>query len=218
MDSCQKSVETMTECLNNNLNKSFFNNYSNMVITLLCVGIITLLFFTSFNFRNLNFSPKDLALLLLLFAFLFYVNGYDKMFILSSCLFLVFYFVPQEKLGSFYSQYLQNHVEKISKPRGGKKSKSKERESFKNKQDNARNNDLDEDSDSSTENDDDENGENYEVTIDDPLTNTTMQDDAEDEEEIHNENVLMEIQKKENKSDINVDALLSQLQNDYLNK
>ena len=208
MDSCNKSVETMTECLNNNLNKSFFNNYSNMVITLLCVGIITLLFFTSFNFKNLNFSPKDLALLLLLFAFLFYVNGYDKMFILSSCLFLVFYFVPHEKLKSLYSQYLQNHVEKISKPRGGKK--SKEKESFKN-------NNLDEDSDSSTE-DDDENGENYEVTIDDPLTNNTMQDEGENEEEIHNENVLMDIQKKENKNDINVDVLLSQLQNDYLNK
>jgi hypothetical protein len=215
MDSCNKSVETMTECLNNNLNKSFFNNYSNMVITLLCVGIITLLFFTSFNFKNLNFSPKDLALLLLLFAFLFYVNGYDKMFILSSCLFIVFYFVPQEKLESLYSQYLQNHIEKISKPRGGKK--SKEKESFNNKNANSQNNNLDEDSNSSTE-DDDENGENYEVTIDDPLTNNTMQDDAENEEEMHNENVLMDIQKKENKNDINVDVLLSQLQNDYLNK
>ena len=36
--------------------------------------------------------------------------------------------------------------------------------------------------------------------------------------EMHNENVLMDIQKKENKNDINVDVLLSQLQNDYLNK
>lgn len=212
MDSCQASVASVAECLNNNYNKkSFFSNQTNMMITLLCIGIITFLFFTTFNFKKLIFSSKDLALIFLLFAFLFYVNGYEKTFILSVALFLVFYFVPTNKLDNFYQKYLEPYVSRFVNPRKENKTKeSKEtKESFKNPE-NKEQTDVDDDSSESSSS---SNEDNYEITIDDPVTSTTIQ------EEVDDENVVMDISKRDNeRSEVNVDALLTQLQNEYLNK
>ena len=206
MDSCQASVASVAECLNNNYNKkSFFSNQTNMMITLLCIGIITFLFFTTFNFKKLIFSSKDLALIFLLFAFLFYVNGYEKTFILSGALFLVFYFVPTNKLDNFYQKYLESYVSRFVNPRKESKT-NKTKESFKN-QESKEQTEVDDDSSESSSS---SNEDNYEITIDDPVTSTTIQD------EVDEENVVMDITKKDN--EVNVDALLTQLQSEYLNK
>jgi hypothetical protein len=211
-----KSVTASTLTDSANTLMDIRNHSSTVIISILCIGIITVIFFTNFNLREIKFSKKDFALLILLLAFLFYINGYEKIFLLCGLLFIFFYFVPSEKLNSFYTKNITPKLKnfpflsKLGTIENFDKNQDKKHDVKQNKK---INNDLDNDDDDDDDDDSDSSNGVDEITIDDPVTNTTIPEESNDN------NIDMKIEKKDKDNDqqeFNVDILLSQLQNDYL--
>lgn len=77
--------------------------YRSVIVSLFCVGIILFILFTQCEVSNIKLKMKDASLILIFFALLAYINGYEKLFILLLAAFVLIYFTPQKYFDKFFS-------------------------------------------------------------------------------------------------------------------
>ena len=171
-----------------------------ITISLLCIAIITVLFFTQYDIKKLNFEPKDASIILLVLAFVAYVNKYEKLFLLFLGIFILIYFIPLEKLKSF----IQPITAQIS---------FFKKEGFSNKDDNEENTKTKKKNKSKKkvepkiiDEPEDDDLDNDEITIDDQIS--VLEDIDEDS------NVEAKIEKFKNEEQL-VDKYLNDLNKEY---
>ena len=170
-----------------------------ITISLLCIAIITIIFFSQYDIHNLNLEPKDASIILLVLAFIAYINKYEKLFLLFLGIFILIYFIPNEKINSFIKPIFDkftNYKESFTSTTSTKKPKEK----TKNKKLKAK---IIED----TDNDDEaiDNIENNEITIDDQIS---ILDDIE------TDNITEKIEKINNKDELD-NIYLNELNKEY---
>lgn len=83
------------------------NNYNSVIVSLFCVGIILFILFTQCEVSNIKLKMKDASLILIFFALLAYINGYEKLFILLLIAFVLIYFTPQKYFDKFFSPIIK---------------------------------------------------------------------------------------------------------------
>ena len=101
-----------------------------IIISLVCIGVIGFIIFTQCNIKKLEFKSKDLSLIILVFSFILYINGYEKLFLIFLVGFIIIYFVPIKNLKNIYSKISNNEEtddsNKIKKEKKKKKNEKKE--------------------------------------------------------------------------------------------
>lgn len=99
-----------------------------IIISLVCIGVIGFIIFTQCNIKKLEFKSKDLSLIILVFSFILYINGFEKLFLLFLLGFIIIYFVPIKNLKNLYLKMSNNEEENIEKKvKKDKKSKKDEK-------------------------------------------------------------------------------------------
>lgn len=83
--------------------------WMSMVVIAVSVIIVLLIFFTQCEFSNIRLKPKDASLILVILAFLAYINGFEKVFIGLLISFIIIYFTPNEKISKFFSGIFQKN-------------------------------------------------------------------------------------------------------------
>lgn len=86
------------------------SKYRNVIVSLFCVGIILFILFTQCEVSNIRLKMKDASLILIFFALLAYINGYEKLFILLLVIFVLIYFTPQKYINKFFSPILKKSI------------------------------------------------------------------------------------------------------------
>ena len=92
------------------------SKYSSVIVSLFCVGVILFILFTQCEVSNIKLKMKDASLVLIFFALLAYINGYEKIFILLLLAFVLIYFTPQKYIDKYLSPILKKQTPDPPKP------------------------------------------------------------------------------------------------------
>ena len=98
-----------------------------IIISLVCIGVIGFIIFTQCNIKKLEFKSKDLSLIILVFSFILYINGYEKLFLIFLLGFIIIYFVPIKNLQNLYLKISKKEVDEEKKIKKDKKKKKDEK-------------------------------------------------------------------------------------------
>jgi len=90
-------------------------NYSPILISVFCIGIILFILFTQCEISNVKLKPKDASLVLIILALLAYINGYHLLFLLLLGVFIFIYFSPNDSINNLFLKFF-NKEKKIEKP------------------------------------------------------------------------------------------------------
>ena len=78
-------------------------NKTNIIVTVLCIGIIIFILTTQCSVSNIKLNVKDAAIILIFLALLAYINGYNILFMVLLGAFIIIYFTPQKYFDSLLS-------------------------------------------------------------------------------------------------------------------
>lgn len=94
-------------------------NFSPILISIFCIGIIIFIIYTQCEVSNIKLKPKDASLVLIFLALIAYINNYQILFILLLGLFIFIYFSPDDYINKLISPFLKNKLPKsiIKKPK-----------------------------------------------------------------------------------------------------
>jgi len=87
-------------------------NYSPILISIFCIGIILFILFTQCEVSNIKLKPKDASLILIILALLAYINNYQMLFLLLLGMFLFVYFAPNEMINKLFSPFIKKKEKK----------------------------------------------------------------------------------------------------------
>lgn len=82
-------------------------NFSPILISIFCIGIIFFILITQCEVSNIRLKPKDASLVLIFLALLAYINNYNWLFILLLGAFIFIYFAPNEYVNKIFSQFIK---------------------------------------------------------------------------------------------------------------
>ena len=71
---------------------------NSILISVLCVMVAFFIFYTQSDFSSFSLPNKDASLILLVFAVFAYVNKHEILFIILLILFVIIYFVDNQKI------------------------------------------------------------------------------------------------------------------------
>ena len=80
---------------------------SSVIVSVFCIGIIIFILFTQMEISTIKLKLKDASLILIFFALLVYINGYEKLFLVLLLVFVIFYFTPNEYVNRITSYFTQ---------------------------------------------------------------------------------------------------------------
>ena len=83
------------------------------LINIVGIIVVIIIFFTQSEKSSIKLKAKDASLILVLLAFMAYINGYEKLFILFLVSFLIIYFLPMEKISNLFSKNKKKVVRRI---------------------------------------------------------------------------------------------------------
>lgn len=141
---------------------------SSVIVSIFCIGIIIFILFTQMEISTIKLKLKDASLILIFFALLVYINGYEKLFLVLLLVFVIFYFTPSEYVNRIMSYFTQK--KSILKKVRVVEDKELEQEPEEYEQ-----NDEEEYQDEYQDETDNESQANTEITIDDDIENEDIQ-------------------------------------------
>ena len=77
------------------------------IYQIFCIGIIFFIFMTQCKLSKIQLKMKDASLILIFFALLAYINGYEILFVLLLLSFTLIYFTPQKKFDKYFSLFIK---------------------------------------------------------------------------------------------------------------
>lgn len=83
------------------------------LINIVGIIVVIVIFFTQSEKSSIKLKAKDASLILVLLAFMAYINGYEKLFILFLVSFLIIYFLPMEKISNLFGKNKKKVVRRI---------------------------------------------------------------------------------------------------------
>jgi len=83
------------------------------LINIVGIIVVIIIFFTQSEKSSIKLKAKDASLILVLLAFMAYINGYEKLFILFLVSFLIIYFLPMEKISNLFGKNKKKVVRRI---------------------------------------------------------------------------------------------------------
>jgi len=84
----------------------------NIIISIFCIGIIFFIFMTQCKLSKIQLKMKDASLILIFFALLAYINGYEILFVLLLLSFTLIYFTPQKNFDKYFSLFIKKESKK----------------------------------------------------------------------------------------------------------
>jgi len=83
------------------------------LINIVGIIVVIIIFFTQSEKSSIKLKAKDASLILVLLAFMAYINGYEKLFILFLVSFLIIYFLPMDKISNLFGKNKKKVVRRI---------------------------------------------------------------------------------------------------------
>lgn len=80
---------------------------SSVIVSVFCIVIIIFILFTQMEISTIKLKLKDASLILIFFALLVYINGYEKLFLVLLLVFVIFYFTPSHYVNRITSYFTQ---------------------------------------------------------------------------------------------------------------
>jgi hypothetical protein len=145
---------------------------SSVIVSVFCIGIIIFILFTQMEISTIKLKLKDASLILIFFALLVYINGYEKLFLVLLFVFVIFYFTPSHYVNRITSYFTQK--KSILKKVRVVEEQEQEPEPEEYEQD-IQEEYQEEDQEEIDDNYDTESQANTEITIDDDIENEDIQ-------------------------------------------
>lgn len=145
---------------------------SSVIVSVFCIGIIIFILFTQMEISTIKLKLKDASLILIFFALLVYINGYEKLFLALLFVFVIFYFTPSHYVNRITSYFTQK--KSILKKVRVVEDKEQEPDEEYQEQDDEEEY-QEEDQEEIDDNYDNESQANTEITIDDDIENIDIQ-------------------------------------------
>lgn len=146
---------------------------SSVIVSVFCIGIIIFILFTQMEISTIKLKLKDASLILIFFALLLYINGYEKMFLVLLFVFVIFYFTPNDYVNRIMSYFTQR--KSILKKVRVVEDREQEPEPDEEYEQEEQYEDQEEDQEEIDDNYDTESQANTEITIDDDIENEDIQ-------------------------------------------
>ena len=148
---------------------------SSVIVSIFCIGIIIFILFTQMEISTIKLKLKDASLILIFFALLVYINGYEKLFLVLLLIFVIFYFTPNEYVNRIMSYFTQK--KSILKKVRVVEDREQEPEPDEEYEQEEQYEDQEEEQEQSEidDNYDNESQANTEITIDDDIENVDIQ-------------------------------------------
>jgi len=84
------------------------------IYQIFCIGIIFFIFMTQCKLSKIQLKMKDASLILIFFALLAYINGYEILFVLLLLSFTLIYFTPQKNFDKYFSLFIKKELKQKS--------------------------------------------------------------------------------------------------------
>jgi hypothetical protein len=143
-----------------------------VIVSVFCIGIIIFILFTQMEISTIKLKLKDASLILIFFALLVYINGYEKLFLVLLFVFVIFYFTPSHYVNRITSYFTQK--KSILKKVRVVEEQEQEPDPEEYEQD-IQEEYQEEDQEEIDDNYDNESQANTEITIDDDIENEDIQ-------------------------------------------